>query len=298
MKPLTTLEDKLKIIDTCKNASSSQILSRLPFGYNVIKISAAAVVKFGSSESMKVEAENQKEAFNLLDPAIVRVPRVFDFFIHEHQGYLVMEYVQGQLIQDLQAVHHRKLTSILSHFQSISVHRLGNLSGRGRIYSCPFPDEGIFCDSIKSMTAWFNRRIIEKGMALAFDGCALNLCHRDLAPRNLLWQDEGDIVFLLDWQTAGFYPPLFELCTQMNGRDLGFNKQLEEIILSISPLRPSDACLLLNVWANCFRYSFDEDVHVLTGRAQPYSRQPAIPKSDELRKFINEQNRNKGIEFI
>jgi thiamine kinase-like enzyme len=50
------------------------------------------------------------------------------------------------------------------------------------------------------------------------------LCHRDLAPRNIVWQDDGS-VYLLDWLTGGFYPVSFEICSQRNGisEDYHFN---------------------------------------------------------------------------
>ena len=42
------------------------------------------------------EACNQREASLLLDKAIVHVPKVFDFFVVDDCGFLVMEYVNGR----------------------------------------------------------------------------------------------------------------------------------------------------------------------------------------------------------
>ena len=41
------------------------------------------------------EANNQKEAYLLLNPSIVRVPRVYRFFSKGQHGYIVMEYIEG-----------------------------------------------------------------------------------------------------------------------------------------------------------------------------------------------------------
>ena len=47
--------------------------------------------------------------------------------------------------------------------------------------------------------------------------CELVFCHLDIAPRNLLRQEDGSLC-LIDWASAGYYPRLFEFGMQWIGR--------------------------------------------------------------------------------
>ena len=57
----------------------------------------------------------------------------------------------------------------------------------------------------------------------------LVLCHLNVAPRNILWLEDGSICFV-DWEAAGFFPRLFEVCRQriLYGLDGDFNRLLLE----------------------------------------------------------------------
>jgi len=279
--------NKQSIINVCQNPSPSQILSRLPYGFNVIKVSEDAIVKLGPVAAIEVEVGNQRKAFNLIDPAIVRVPKVLGHFNHDSQGYIVMEHMKGLIVDDLDDRHYQKIAIILAHFGCITGRQIGNLSGEGLVYHCLFLDEGVPCRDLESVSRWFNERTCDKNTKVTFESHTLRLCHRDLAPRNFLWDDENDTAALLDWQTAGFFPVEFELCTQINGKDAVLNKRIEEILLSLSPVNVSNSNALLKAWYNSQRYSFNRDMHVKVVKApKQKSRRPIPP---ELKKFL--QNR-------
>ena len=67
-------------------------------GGRIVKASEQAVIKFGIGVT-ESEANNQRGAYQLLDPSIVRVPRVYRFFSQGQNGYIIMEYIKGQTLR-------------------------------------------------------------------------------------------------------------------------------------------------------------------------------------------------------
>jgi len=85
-----------EIIQHCLRSNPDrEIISELDRGLSVIRISEDAVVKCGFSVS-QFEAANQHYAYHILDPAIIRVPRVYRFFVDGFKSCLVMEFIEGQ----------------------------------------------------------------------------------------------------------------------------------------------------------------------------------------------------------
>ena len=225
-------------------------VSSMRCGQSVIRVSADLAVKYGSHLT-ETEADNQRQAYALLDQNIVRVPRVERFFRHEDVGYLVMEYIEGEVLQALDGVHYNKIAEILSHFQTIRRSTPGNLCGKGDLYWCPFPEEGVVLDGADQIETWLNRRRLSKGKPIQLTN--LVFTHRDLAPRNIIWKDGKPT--LIDWFTAGFFPASFEVCSQRAGKDVDFNKRIEQIISSISCVDQLEVETLLLISFNCLRYS-------------------------------------------
>jgi aminoglycoside phosphotransferase len=90
----TATEDE--IIQHCLRSNPDRdVISELEGGLSVIRISEDVVVKRGFGVS-QFEAANQQRAYEILDPAIIRIPRVHRFFVRERNGYLLMEYINGQ----------------------------------------------------------------------------------------------------------------------------------------------------------------------------------------------------------
>lgn len=78
-----------EIISFCDNAPVSARFNK-EFG-SVLKFSSTLVVRFGLGEP-NFEADNRRCAAQLLDPNIVRVPKVYRQFQHEDLAYILMEY--------------------------------------------------------------------------------------------------------------------------------------------------------------------------------------------------------------
>ena len=242
-----------EIIEFCIAASPRDIISEYPLGNKVCRLPNQQVVKRGAAVT-ETEAENQRRAFELLDPSIVRVPKVDRFFEHEGAGYLIMEFIEGRVIEELDETQYEKLATILSYFYSIPGSIAGNLCGHGKLYYCPFPDEGVAPMNMPEMEKWFNSRLTKNSpYHVSLQNCELVFTHRDLAPRNLVWQDDGSVC-LLDWSNAGFFPPSIEVCCQLGGRDPVFNRRVEAILRSISKVDIHQVEAILEVWSNGFRY--------------------------------------------
>lgn len=62
------------------------------------------------------------------------------------------------------------------------------------------------------MEEWFNSRLFPGDGKVHFDPTPLVLCQLDIAPRNIIWLDDGRVC-LLDWVSAGFYPRLLEFAS-------------------------------------------------------------------------------------
>lgn len=181
----------------------------------------------------KEEADNQRIAYELVDSRIVRIPPVYVFFTDERGcGYLVMEFIDGKTIGPLEELD--DVQKIADYFATLRGTTPGSLCG-GPSRGLLFPEtEDLVFDSTDGMEKWFNSRLLPHNPKLTLQGRELLLCHLDIAPRNILWQDGGSFC-LIDWASAGYYPRLFEFCSQwiIEGKDGGFNSLL---LRSVDPL--------------------------------------------------------------
>lgn len=116
------------VIAACANPLPNNIIRQ--YGKRVIRISDHAVVKWGLDVT-KEEAENQSKAQKLVDSRIVRIPRVYDFFSDDQgRGYLVMEFIEGEVIDPLEeetAV--KKVAAVLNYFATLRCTTPGSLCG-------------------------------------------------------------------------------------------------------------------------------------------------------------------------
>ncbi|KIW11717.1 hypothetical protein PV08_11019 [Exophiala spinifera] len=106
------------------------------------------------------------------------------------------------------------------------------------------------------MEKWFNSRLFEHNPKLSLRNCKLVLCHLDIAPRNLLWQEDGSLC-LLDWASAGYCPRLFEFCAQwiIEGKDGSFNSILLNSMNPLSDIELGQKEAILCFWRNIQKYS-------------------------------------------
>lgn len=132
------------------------------------------------------------------------------------------------------------MAAILQHFSTITNNAPGSLGG-GPSTGLLLPETNdLFISTLSNIEDWFNSRLFPaQGLrCVTLQHSKFILCHLDIAPRNLIWQDNGSVCFL-DWASAGFYPPLLEFVSQwiVEGKDGNFRSML---LQAMAPLSKAD----------------------------------------------------------
>jgi hypothetical protein len=226
---------------------------------HVIQLSDTAIAKFGIGVHEE-EANNQRRAFDLLNPHVVRIPRVYRFVHRQNEygvteGYLVMEYIYGSIpspehYSNLAA----RLLPILRQFETIQNSIPGSLGGgpsRGMFWEDDYP-----CfTSIKALEDWINQRLFGDEPKASFERTPLVLCHMDLVPRNMLDLPDGSIC-LLDWASAGFYPHAFEIAMlQLKPLRENEDKLIEPLLQhGVSKQERTQLTLVMKAWGNSQKF--------------------------------------------
>lgn len=230
----------------------------------VIKVGSELVIKFGYV--FEEEASNQREAFRLLDPTIIRVPRVYHFFTHDDTGYLVMEYIDSQEAETVWDDDTAgTLSRALKHLHSFEGCYPGPAGGgvsAGILWEDP--EEPSF-DTKADLQSYLNSRLVNSKhqFNLLEDDTPLVFCHLDVAPRNIKLLPNG-VVCLLDWASAGYYPRYFELAALRHNdgherSEAKYCQLLERAMVELNPFGRSEMKqmqLLDQVVFNCVRYCF------------------------------------------
>ena len=244
------------IVAFCWSASC-KLIGEAPgtWGRKVVKVSEQEVIKFGIGVT-ESEANNQRGAYSLLNPSIVRVPQVYRSFTQGDFGYIIMEYIKGQVLTPLADQHLiYRVAGILTHMAKISYHVPGPLmSGIPRGLFWPETEEITF-KTMLDVERYFNSRLEKDSPQVDFGKSSAVLCHLDLAPRNIVLQEDGSIC-LLDWEYAGFYPRVLEVCAQriIYGRDGDYNRILLEYMADLTEEEEVQAGLVLRAYSNNQRY--------------------------------------------
>jgi len=246
-----------EIAEFCSAPTSNRVLFHIQGGATVVQISSHAVVKFGFHIT-EFEAQNQQMARNLLDSTVVYVPQVYRVFRFNGLGYIVMELIHGVTFEQAWSQHpdllKTKLLNVMYHFNSIRSSKTGPLAGgpaRGPLWA----ECGEFSpQDISAIERYLNRRLSKLNDPLSFGKYDLVFCHQDLAERNMLVLNDGSIA-ILDWEGAGFYPKVFEICgLRLNRRK---ENDLAGILLSsflLNDTEEHDIDLILKAWANDQKY--------------------------------------------
>lgn len=240
------------LIALCSSASC-QILSRTSYGSGkrIVKISEQVVIKFGIGVT-ESEANNQRRTYLLFDSKVVRVLRVYRFFIEKQYGYIVMKYMTNEiltLLKDQRFI--RRIARVLAHLAEISYRILGSLkSGVPRNFFW-FENEDLFFMNIMDIEKYFNSRLTKDNPQLDFKQCSAILCYFDVALRNILWQ-ENDIICLLDWECAGFYSKILEVCAQRITfeKNNEFNRILLKYIIDLTEDEKDQTKLIIQIYFN------------------------------------------------
>jgi hypothetical protein len=173
------------IIQWCLGTSLDKHISAQPYGNQVLQLTDKAAVKYGMGVTGE-EAYNQEKAYELLDPRIVRVPNVHEFFQDDTgRGYLVMDYIEGEVKDSISEPSEIcQLSLVLDHFASIKSSRPGALAGgpsRALIFG--ESDHPTF-QTVQDLENWFNERLLRPDSKVLLD---VVLCHLDFFLRNIVW---------------------------------------------------------------------------------------------------------------
>ncbi|MCJ1395822.1 hypothetical protein MMC18_008708 [Xylographa bjoerkii] len=236
-----------ELVALCRSQDCKIIAGGKDYSEKVIQISDCAVIKVGIGVK-KEEAQNQEKAYNLIDPRIVRIPRVYRFFTYKSSGYIVMEYIEGRTItpSDYHTVIPR-VAAILSQFATIRGESPGPLCG-GVSCGLLWPeDEDLLFDTTQAMEDFFASRLSNSEVTLAIRDFDLSLCHLDIAPRNIIISHDNSL-YILDWASAGYYPRFFEIIEQriVSGDD--FHKRLLEEMQSLTIQEEQQGQLIHQAW--------------------------------------------------
>ncbi|KAJ6116184.1 hypothetical protein N7523_005550 [Penicillium sp. IBT 18751x] len=247
----------------------NQNLNVIQHGRCFKRISDDVIVKFGWSVTPD-EAANQQFAHELSRETKIKIPKVYRFFSRSSVGYIVMEFIHGDLlekvpVQDRSIIIHdlAKAISTLSTAQSPDFPgpRAGGIP-RGYLFSDDGAGESL--DTIDKINSWFNKRArlepLEQKFNFKLSDCIF--CHMDLNPRNIIVRDT--CFYVLDWEFAGFYPGEFEKYSILfNGQreDSQFAEDLSRALeheYQKTGIKANDAFtvnLLDRVYHNNLRYS-------------------------------------------
>jgi hypothetical protein len=270
-----------EIVAFCKN--SPRIAPR------VVKLSDTAVAKFGVGVREE-EANNQRRAYELLNPNTVRIPYIYRFFRHSTtipafrvegmkpfpecittEGYIIMEYVQGYVAEPDQYLNLvGKLLPVLQSLAKIKSEIPGPLNGgisRGMFWDDDYPE----FRTKKDLEDWVNRRLRGQSPNVCFNHTPLVLCHMDLVPRNILCLPNGSIC-LLDWESAGFYPLELEIAMlAINSVHKYRDRFNDPILKGIST--SAQTSQVERAWSNSQKYF----LYVYTGNSMSYTEQYSEP---------------------
>jgi hypothetical protein len=157
------VDNHQSIIDYCHSCPDDQLSGGSKYGNRVVKLpNYDLVVKFGRQVS-SYEAKNQQEAYNIIDPDIIIVPRAHKFFVDdEGWGYIVSDFILGKTIDPLPKSHVRRLANILEYCRSITSKCAGNLYG-GPSTGLIWPDTNdLYVSSVQQVEDWFNSRLFPR----------------------------------------------------------------------------------------------------------------------------------------
>ncbi|KAH8423661.1 uncharacterized protein LDX57_001420 [Aspergillus melleus] len=225
-----------ELISFCLDGPPGRIIGGRDGGARVVRVSEDTAIKFGIGIS-EYGFLNHQRAYDLVDQTHMQIPRAYRFFTDNlGRGYIVMEYVEGNVIDPLDdPVLIKRVSNVLNYLHTIRGTKPGSLSG-GPCRGLLWPDnESVRFESKEQLESWLNSRLSPEDGSVSLGDDNLILCHLDVTPRNIIWKPDGSIC-LLGWASAGFYPRLFEFWAQwvVDGKESLFNKLLLNLMKPLS----------------------------------------------------------------
>lgn len=186
----------------------------------VVRFNDKVAVKFGIGV-LYAEACALRFAHANLDPALVKVPKLLDFFTDDTEeswpvGYLVMEHAEGVPLDEADSYDSASLVArliqIIDHMHTFTNIRPGPLDG-GHAHGLLWSEysSGQDFKTKEDLQVYLRTRLDRVAGPGTIDVTQSQLCfcHLDISPRNILLDTDGSVT-LLDWGCAGFFPSSFE----------------------------------------------------------------------------------------
>nr|OQO23709.1 hypothetical protein B0A51_10917 [Rachicladosporium sp. CCFEE 5018] len=250
---------RTEVIEACR-WPGREFLSAADTDPEVIKLRGFAI-KHGSVDIS--EFHTQRGARQLVDPDILKVPKVYTFFQQDEEGFLVLEHVPDRTLSILDSKSIAAIADALIHLHGFTRSTQGPVSGgtsKGLLWD---NDKPIIFTSKYYLEEHLNRKLLHTSRRIDLRDCRLSFTHLDPVPRNVRFTQDGRAC-PLDWGSAGYYPPWFERCalrlnTGSNGTDIEYCQLLEEALQSASVADETEQfyiCQMLTVVYNNIRYSW------------------------------------------
>lgn len=178
------------------------------------------LLKYGLSEHIDLEAENTRY---IADNTTIPVPRIFKIEVHENNVKSIsMEYIEGRTLEDAWSdmTPSQKISVAQELRQSIVQlrelkpegeirHRKKDLETHALEFTTNLQLHTPFQENLFTMTSLVAAdTLLQYPLAKRKDN--LVFTHGDLAPRNVLVDEQGHVTALLDWEYAGWHPEWWE----------------------------------------------------------------------------------------
>ncbi|KAK0822676.1 hypothetical protein LTR73_009134 [Friedmanniomyces endolithicus] len=158
------------------------------------------------------ETLNQLHAQDLLDPAVVRIPRIHAHFQTNGVHYVVMKYVDGEKresIRDLAMI--RTIAGIVNYKHTFTRDIPGPVNGGACYGPLWSEDDRSALPTKEHLEDYVNSGLIRNVGKFTVATTPMVFTHLDISARNLLIK--GSCVWLLDWEFAGYFPRSAEIAT-------------------------------------------------------------------------------------
>jgi thiamine kinase-like enzyme len=132
--------------------------------------------------------------------------------VHADEEILVTEFVVGEVLQSdalQRGTSRQRMAELLQQ-----LHASGRVIAGQMLYFCPFQTIRMYADTARQLGAVLPSDIdtlVQNVQCLAdrMQPFQPTLCHNDLLPANVV--DDGDRLWLIDWEYAGIGNPLFDV---------------------------------------------------------------------------------------
>ncbi|KAF3920971.1 hypothetical protein ABW20_dc0101438 [Dactylellina cionopaga] len=177
----------------------------------LVTLSDDALIKSGPH--IYDEAENLKAASNILNPTVVKVPKVYRAFEYEGTQYMVMERIHARIVPDEETeLLVEKVFSIVKYLWTLEHSVPGPLVG-GMCKGSWWAGESPKFETLEELENWANGRLPDDGGVFKVGKREMVFCHLNLVAGNILVKaGNGPMeVYLVDWENAGWFPKGFEV---------------------------------------------------------------------------------------